>query len=545
VKVYQQKYSSKRFNRSWKVYAKKCYRYMLKVAKGSLCAICDIEEHSRFSNSDFFTQPATPTQTAAQRLLQAVQNKQAIYQKGTTNAYLSPADAFAFSNNCADYIEEHVYLLEHLRLFRKVLKYKSTLYEKQEGVEFPNLPTAKKMRDTIDAMRKCANDSSECTNNKIVEDFFDINLGTRFERIYYETITKMAIHVDKSFNDRYFWAKDSNDFRSVEAPIGDASTTPNSPGRILTMTLTQNARAMSQFFMKESLHNEKPRTGDLLKKDIIPIPSVKFTIDGKYKKMLSTMDESMPTMDLMQFALFQRGRSCPMAPMFGGVVSLTNISRKNATMCPTVTNSCCTESSFVTFESDWKIGQILLTKKYESWSALTSFLLNDLVNTDEKKKSKYFRVLPDDPDAEGCQGTIKNNRCKELYSMIFKSIQHAKMYYEQYKSDWKTCKELVEYLRNEMRCAVCDAEASRYFSSESKSVFVQRGQINSIIKQCYDSDLYEVELLREVYLAYLNYAKQVQPSLSMNHSILFSIFSNNYKPCAEWIEMTRANLDSD
>jgi hypothetical protein len=160
-------------------------------------------------------------------------------------------------------------------------------------------------------------------------------------------------------------------------------------------------------------------------------------------------------------------------------------------------------------------------------------------------KSKYLRVLPDDPDAEGCQGTIKNNRCKELYNMIFKSIQHAKMYYEQYKSDWKTCHDLIEYLRNEMRCAVCDAGASRYFSFESKSVFVQRGQINSIIKECYDSDLYEVELLREVYLAYLNYAKQVQPSLSMNHSILFSIFSNNYKPCAQWIEMTRANLDSD
>jgi hypothetical protein len=348
-------------------------------------------------------------------------------------------------------------------------------------------------------MRKCANDSTECTNNKIVEDFFDLNLGTRFERIYYETITKMAIYVDKSFNDRYFWAKDSNDYRSVEAPVSEASTSNN---RILTMTLTDNANAMSQFFMRDTLHNESKRLGDLQRKAVIPVPSVKYSIDGKYKKMLSTMDESMPTMDLMQFGLFQRGRSCPMAPMFGGVVSLTNIARKNASICPSVKNSCCTESTFVTFETDWKIGQILLNKKYEAWSALTGFLLNDLVKQDENGKSKYFRVLPDDPDAEGCQGTIKNNRCKELYSMIFKAIQHAKMYYEQYKSDWKTCHDLVEYLRNEMRCAVCDASASRYFSSASKSVFVQRRQINAIIKQCYDSDLYEVELLREVYLAY-------------------------------------------
>lgn len=126
VKVYQQKYSSNRFNKNWKVYAKKCYRYMLKVAKGSFCAICDIEEHSRFSNSNVYAQPATTAQTAAQRLLQAVQNKQPDIPNTTTNAYLSSADAFAFSNNCADYIEEHVYLLEHLKLFQTVLIKKST-----------------------------------------------------------------------------------------------------------------------------------------------------------------------------------------------------------------------------------------------------------------------------------------------------------------------------------------------------------------------------------------------------------------------------------
>jgi len=52
--------------------------------------------------------------------------------------------------------------------------------------------------------------------------------------------------------------------------------------------------------------------------------------------------------------------------------------------------------------------------------------------------------------------------------MIFKSITHAKMYYLQYIADAKKCKTLIEDVRLEMRCAVCDDTASKFFDSKNK-----------------------------------------------------------------------------
>jgi len=51
--------------------------------------------------------------------------------------------------------------------------------------------------------------------------------------------------------------------------------------------------------------------------------------------------------------------------------------------------------------------------------------------------------------------------------------------------------------------------------------------------------------LRGVFLAYLNYAKQIKPTIDIEHTILFEIFSNNLELCADWIKFTGANLNSD
>lgn len=129
LEVYQRKYTAERFNLGWKVHAKKCYRHMNKVAKGSYCAICDIEEHSRFSNQDIFNVQKT-AEAVAQRLLQA-EKKVKKFPNEVTNAYLSPADAFAFSNNCSDYLEEHVELLKHVQRFKTVLTYRGSHYKRK------------------------------------------------------------------------------------------------------------------------------------------------------------------------------------------------------------------------------------------------------------------------------------------------------------------------------------------------------------------------------------------------------------------------------
>lgn len=70
-----------------------------------------------------------------------------------------------------------------------------------------------------------------------------------------------------------------------------------------------------------------------------------------------------------------------------------------------------------------------------------------MVDENNPKKNERFRVLPNDPDAEGCQGKINYNKCRDLYSMIFKAIDHAKMYYDQYRIDSKQCTSLIENIR--------------------------------------------------------------------------------------------------
>ena len=131
---------------------------------------------------------------------------------------------------------------------------------------------------------------------------------------------------------------------------------------------------------------------------------------------------------------------------------------------------------------------------------------------DTPKEQRMMNIQPSDPDAVGCQGQANMSGCVQMYRNIYKSLLHARKYYEQYQVDSKKCLEKIEEIRLEMSCAVCDEKASKYFDAKRRKIMIRKDQINNVIRSCYDKDLYEVELVRDVYLAYLNYAKQVKPS---------------------------------
>ena len=121
---------------------------MNKVVKGSFCAICDIEEHSRFSNKDKYVKPVTGDTEVplSQRMLQSDDGN--TVKNLPTNVYLSPADAFAFSDKCVDYIEEHYELLQHLKAFRTVLK-KKINNSQIKKIVFPAIESRHKLAQTI------------------------------------------------------------------------------------------------------------------------------------------------------------------------------------------------------------------------------------------------------------------------------------------------------------------------------------------------------------------------------------------------------------
>lgn len=152
---------------------------------------------------------------------------------------------------------------------------------------------------------------------------------------------------------------------------------------------------------------------------------------------------------------------------------------------------------------------------------------------------------PGDEINTNCQGKIQMSKCTSLKKNIDESIQLALKYYKKYK-DYKTkCFKNFEELRSRLRCAACDQNNNKNFDAQNKKAIIKRENVNQLIKKCYNFDLYETKVLRGVFLAYLNYAKQIKPTIDIEHTILFKMFSTNLELCADWIKFTGANLGSD
>lgn len=80
---------------------------------------------------------------------------------------------------------------------------------------------------------------------------------------------------------------------------------------------------------------------------------------------------------------------------------------------------------------------------------------------------------------------------------------------------------------------------------KKKIVYLRKESMNKIIKSCYNFDLYRSNLLKELYTAYLNYAKQVDSSVLLQISEFDAIFDEKVERCAYWLEFTRSNYNDD
>lgn len=103
------------------------------------------------------------------------------------------------------------------------------------------------------------------------------------------------------------------------------------------------------------------------------------------------------------------------------------------------------------------------------------------------------------------------------------------------------CYTLLEQMRNDIRCASCDPFNNAFVNGDEKTIIFKRSDINRIIMGCYNLDMYETTVFRDLMLAYLNYAKQLRPDLDIDHSILFEIFPKKIQGCIEWVKFTGAN----
>lgn len=144
-----------------------------------------------------------------------------------------------------------------------------------------------------------------------------------------------------------------------------------------------------------------------------------------------------------------------------------------------------------------------------------------------------------------CQGKNELAKCIALMDNITAARKHAIMYFKQYVKSYQECVNTMEALRNSLRCASCDSENMYLINDHEKIVYLNRSSMNKIIKSCYNYSLYRANLTKELYTAYLNYAKQVDPTILLQNTEFDTMFNDKVKDCSNWLEFTRTNYSGD
>jgi hypothetical protein len=103
----------------------------------------------------------------------------------------------------------------------------------------------------------------------------------------------------------------------------------------------------------------------------------------------------------------------------------------------------------------------------------------------------------------------------------------------------------MEEIRNQLRCAACDPVNNKWINDENKTIVISRPLVSKIVRKCYNKDLFEIQILRGVYEAFLNYAHQVIPTLNISSHIIWKIFTAKVEKCAKWTVYTEADQDTD
>jgi hypothetical protein len=266
------------------------------------------------------------------------------------------------------------------------------------------------------------------------------------------------------------------------------------------------------------------------------------TDESKITGVMSKYDEKMPIMDLNNILFFKQHSNCPLAEIYGVMSipyarSIYNRVGPGSSICPTLTMSCCARGTFRSFFVDSKISRFNIKAVHTNKFRLSMFLLSGLVDN--------FKLHPDDYYNTECQGTTNANKCKSLWINIHRSIALAKKYEKRYRSDYSLCISSIEDMRNQLRCAACDPLNNKWIDHENKKIVISRAMASKLVKKCFNKDLYERKILRGVFVAFLNYARQVDPTLSITDQIIWKLFPAKVLKCSAWATRAQADAKAD
>ena len=128
---------------------------------------------------------------------------------------------------------------------------------------------------------------------------------------------------------------------------------------------------------------------------------------------------------------------------------------------------------------------------------------------------------------------------------IHAARKHSIMYFANYVNDWSQCNTAMEAARRALRCASCDAGNKFLIDDASKTIKIKQSSINALIKACYNMHMYQNVALKELYTAYLNYAKHIDNSIMINSSALDAMFNTKVIDCGIWTKFTGSTMQDD
>jgi hypothetical protein len=370
-------------------------------------------------------------------------------------------------------------------------------------------------------MKKCFDDIQFCDRRNVLELY--TNGPITGQELYIFKLVRLLQKMIHTLSPL------TENFTKLTSTIGSRRILLAAPARgqeriLKSVTLTKNFATFRYW------HKKSKNTAYLVETD-----------QSKITGLMSKYDEKMPILDLNNILFFKKNSNCPLAENYD-VMSLPYARSKSkvdasASMCPTLVMSCCVKGSFSSFIVDSKIARLNLKSFYKNLYKLDMFLLSGLFEN--------FKLRPEDDYNLECQGPQNASKCLSLALNIKRAIALAQKHLKRYRDDWTQCYSSIEEIRNQLRCAACDPVNNKWINHENKTIVISRPLVSKIVKKCYNKDLFEIQILRGVYEAFLNYARQVIPTLNISSKIIWKIFTAKVEKCAKWTVYTQADQDTD
>lgn len=276
-----------------------------------------------------------------------------------------------------------------------------------------------------------------------------------------------------------------------------------------------------------------------------------FALDPtkKMTKLLTSLDTKGNIRDLNLNYWYEVGHSCGGASIVKGFSANKNMAISPAgnptsiqfPSCPSLTSTCCTEGTLKNIEMNGKLAYQKYTQWYEAVIPILRFMIFDLW------QPKYMKQRPNDIWNLQCVGDTQRSTCEALYINIVSAKKLFEKYEKQYIKYMSKCHLEIQKLSTEVNCAFCDPENNQYIHKSNNEIIWKRKVVDKAIKACYNYDLLNEKIVRPVFVAYLAYARQVDPTMDIDEKILYNmtLFKSPVSKCQDWVTRTQATSKSD